>query len=83
MAKFKGFKEQIKAIEKAVGGRDKDKEPKSITELKKKVLKEQLKQLKMKKAQAKIQEVKRSILSPTRKTVEEKPRNQMIFLRRI
>ena len=58
----KGFKKSFKAIERAIGGRSRDKEPKAITKLKKQVLREQLKRLKAKKVM-RVEEVKKNILT--------------------
>ena len=78
----RGFGKQVKAIERAIGGPDTDKEAKAITKLKKQVLQEQLKQLKRKKVQAQVQKVRGSILSK-QGTVNEVPRKQLTFLGRI
>ncbi len=86
MIKFKGFKKQIKAVEKAISRKEK-RDIKSVTKLKKQVLQEQLKQLKAGKIRKEI-EVRKSILAKRSgffKGSEEDtevPRKQMVFMGR-
>ncbi len=85
----KGFGKSIKAIERAIGGRSKDKEPKAIIKLRKQILREQLKKLKVKKVMEVVKQ-KESILarkSPlfgteeeVRAKLERKRENRLRFL---